>query len=102
MITGSLSDRLFLAQSEIIKEKANAGSCIFVGRCSDVVLENFDNAYHFYIYAAKDRIARIMEVERHAEDMAALKIIKKMDKRCRSYYQFYTERKWGSCSARIL
>ena len=41
-------------------------------------------------------MVEIMVKEGIAEDLAAEKIIRRMDKARRSYYQFYTDKKWGS------
>lgn len=101
--TGSLSERLFVTQSKIIREKAGSESCIFVGRCSDDVLREWDDCIHIYIYAPRiDRIKRIMEVEDISDSLAAEKILRKIDKQRRSYYQFYTDRKWGSTEGKDL
>ena len=42
------------------------------------------------------RIQRIMEVEDISDSSAAEKILRRTDKSRRSYYQFYTDKKWGS------
>lgn len=95
--SGSLSEKLFLMQSKIIREKADAGSAIFVGRCADEVLRNYDDVIRVFIFAPRnDRIKRIMEVEDISDVLAADKIVKRTDKARKSYYQFYTDRKWGS------
>ena len=46
-----LSDKLFAAQSEIIREYAAQGSCIFVGRCADFVLRNHPNVVKVFIHS---------------------------------------------------
>lgn len=95
--TASRSSRLFALQSNIIREAANEGSAIFVGRCANDILWEYPDVVRIFIYAPKlDRIQRIMVKEGIAEDLAAEKIIRRMDKARRSYYQFYTDKKWGS------
>lgn len=95
--SGSISERLFLMQSKIIQEKAKEGSAIFVGRCADEVLREYEDVIRIFIFAPRnDRIKRIMEVEDIADVLAADKIVKRTDKARKSYYQFYTDRKWGS------
>lgn len=99
----SPGDKVFDLQSKIIREKAEEGSAIFVGRCSDEILKRNDDVFHFYIFAPRlDRIKRIMEVEQIAESPAADKILKKVDKQRKSYYQFYTDKKWGSPEGKDL
>lgn len=95
--SGSISERLFLLQSKIIQEKAQEGSAIFVGRCADEILREYEDVIRIFIFAPRnDRIKRIMEVEDIADVLAADKIVKRTDKARKSYYQFYTDRKWGS------
>ena len=46
-----LSDRLFEAQSELIRRLAQRGPGIFVGRCADYVLGDYSNVIYTLIYA---------------------------------------------------
>ncbi|MDO4805222.1 MAG: cytidylate kinase-like family protein [Lachnospiraceae bacterium] len=95
--TASRSSRLFALQSRIIRDAANEGPAIFVGRCADDILWEFPDVVNIFIYAPKaDRVKRIMKKENITEDLAAEKIIRRMDKARRTYYQFYTDKKWGT------
>ena len=95
--SGAISEKLFILQSQIIKQEAEKGSAIFIGRCADDILRHFDDVINIFIYAPKPaRIQRIMEVEDISDFSAAEKIVRRIDKTRRSYYQFYTDRKWGS------
>lgn len=95
--TGAISERLYVLQSKIIKEKADKGSAIFVGRCANDVLRDYENVINLFIYAPRnDRIRRIMEAEQIEDSLAADKILRRTDKTRRSYYQFYTDKKWGT------
>ncbi len=90
-------DRLFLAQSTIITEIAEKNSpCIIVGRCADYVLRDHADVINIFIHAKNEfRIQRIMQSESltYADAKA---LVKKTDKTRRAYYQFYTDRKWGT------
>ncbi len=95
--SGSVSERLFIMQSNIIKQEADKGSAIFVGRCANDILRKYDDVLNFFIFAPKAaRISYIMEADDIADAAAAEKIIRRMDKARRNYYQFYTDMKWGS------
>ncbi len=92
----SLSDdRLFEIQSEIIREKADLGNCIFVGRCAAYILRHYDNCINVYIDCDNkiriEKIAKRMELD----EAAAKKLIAKTDKKRRVYYSYYTSREWG-------
>lgn len=46
-----MQEQIFEAQSKIIEDLAQKGSCIFVGRCSDYILRNHNNHFSIFIYA---------------------------------------------------
>lgn len=101
--TGSISDKLFILQSQIIREQADKGSAIFIGRCANEILREYDDVVSIFIYAPKKaRIQRIMEAEEIDNPTAAEKILRRMDKTRRTYYQFYTDKKWGSTESMDL
>ena len=93
---GTINDKLFWNQSSVIKDLAQKESCVIVGRCADYVLRDMDNVLNVFIQASMEaRINRIMD--RYLIDVPniAKKEIQREDKIRRSYYQFYTDRKWG-------
>lgn len=87
---------LFALQSHEIKRLAASESCIFVGRCADYVLRRADaRLLRVFVTAPLEhRINRKMQQENLTRDRA-LRLISKMDKRRRKYYDFYTGQKWG-------
>ena len=91
-----INDKLFILQSEVIKEYAKEGSCVIIGRCSDYVLRDEENVFRLFIYGdLEHRKARV--AERHPEIKSAqiIDIINKTDRRRASYYNFYTGNTWG-------
>jgi len=91
-----LNDKLFILQSEVIKEYAAAGSCVIIGRCSDYVLRNEKNVFRLFIYGDLDhRQARVKERHPELKESKIIDVISKTDKRRSSYYNFYTGNKWG-------
>lgn len=90
-----LNQKVFLAQYEAIQKIANEESCVIVGRCADYALHNQDNCLNVFIHADKD--ARIQEVCRRL-DLSVNKakdMIQKQDKQRASYYNYYSNKKWG-------
>ena len=91
-----LNDKLFLLQSEVIRDYAKEGSGVFIGRCADYVLRDEPNVFRLFIYGdldhRKDRVAK-----RHPELKSSqiVDAINKTDKRRSTYYNFYTGNKWG-------
>ena len=91
-----LNDKLFILQSETIKEYAKSGSCVIIGRCADYVLRDEKNVFRIFIYGDLDhRQARIMERHPEIKPTQIVDVINKTDKRRATYYNFYTGNKWG-------
>ena len=90
-----INQRIFLAQFDTIKNIAAKGPCVIVGRCADYVLKNEKNVINFFINGnTAEKKKRILE----RYDIANNKVedfIKKTDKRRASYYNYYTDMKWG-------
>jgi len=91
-----INDRLFMLQSDIIKDEANKESCIFVGRCADYILKDYDNLVRVYVYADLDKRAEKVAGENEIDINEAKNLIKKIDKKRANYYNYYTSQKWGS------
>ena len=91
-----LNDKLFILQSEVIKEYAKKGSCVIIGRCADYVLRDEPNILRLFIYGDLDhRQARVLERHPELKSSQVIDVINKTDKRRSSYYNFYTGNKWG-------
>ena len=91
-----LNDKLFLLQSEVIKEYAKRGSGVFIGRCADYVLRDEKNLFRIFVYGDIDhRITRVTERHPELKSTQIIDAINKTDKRRSSYYNFYTGNKWG-------
>ncbi|MFI3172113.1 MAG: cytidylate kinase-like family protein [Eubacteriales bacterium] len=90
-----LNHKVFLAQYNAIKKIADEESCILVGRCADYALENYSNCTKIFIHADMEskvhRIARIYDLT----DAKAKDMILKTDKSRASYYNYFTNKKWG-------
>ena len=94
-----LNDVLFEAQSEIIKEKAETEDCVIVGRCADYALEERDDVLSVFIHAdLEDRIKNVAKLN-ELTDNKAKDLIHKTDKRRASYYNYYTNKKWGDAES---
>ena len=91
-----LNDKLFILQSEVIKECAKEESCIIIGRCADYVLRNEENLFRIFIYGDLDhRQTRVAQRHPELKSSQIIDVINKTDKRRASYYNFYTGNKWG-------
>ncbi len=90
-----LNDRLFLIQSGIIRTIADQGPAVIVGRCSDYVLMDYTRCVNIFIFAdIETKIKRVMQRKNVSEKEAAqLALIS--DKRRATYYNYYSDRRWG-------
>ena len=91
-----INDKLFILQSEVIKNYAKEGSCIIIGRCSDYVLREEENVFRLFIYGdLEHRKERVQLRHPELKSSQIIDVINKTDKRRASYYNFYTGNKWG-------
>ena len=94
-----INHKVFLAQFDAIKKIADEGPYILVGRCADYALEEYDNVISLFIHAGLDarirRIARIYDLT----DAKAKDLIIKTDKKRASYYNYYSNKKWGAADS---
>lgn len=88
-------ESLFQFQSDAIKKVAEGGGCVFVGRCADYVLRDYQNVVNIFITAnMEDRIKMVQERDQCDEETAK-KIISHKESARASYYNYYTGKKWG-------
>lgn len=91
-----LNDKLFILQSEVIKEYAQKGSCVVIGRCADYVLRDDNDVFRLFIYGdLEHRQERVQQRHPEYKSSQIIDVINKTDKRRASYYNFYTGNKWG-------
>ncbi|MBS4981356.1 MAG: cytidylate kinase family protein [Lachnospiraceae bacterium] len=94
----SLSDKAFMHQASVIREIADKGGCIIVGRCADYVLKDYKNVLKVFVYADLDsRKERIEHIYKEADEKALSKI-EKTDKKRAFYYQYYTGQNFGEAA----
>lgn len=94
-----INHKIFLAQFDAIKKIANEGSCILVGRCADYALEGYPNLLSVFIHADLD--ARIKRIAKKYDltDAKAKDLIIKTNKKRASYYNYYTDKRWGDADS---
>ena len=88
-----MTDQIYIAQSNLIKQLAAKGPCVIIGRCSDVIVED---SVKIYIHASlQQRVERknAMGIGVPPEKME--EHVKATDKKRKKYYEYYTDQKWG-------
>ena len=95
-----LNDKLFVAQSKIIKELADKGDCILVGRCADYVLAETDHdVLSVFVYAPIDTKIEFAVNNLGVAREKAKDTLQKKDKQRKTYYDYYTNKKWGNIAS---
>ena len=94
-----MNHKIFLAQFDAIKKLASEGPCVMVGRCADYALEDNPELLSVFIHANMD--ARIRRIARDFDltDAKAKDMIRKTDKQRSSYYNYYTNKRWGDANS---
>lgn len=93
----TLDEQLFDVESQVIREIAQNGSAVIVGRCADYVLRDFEDKFDFFIYASQEyRLNQVKNSDYYETDgLAAETFLKKIDRQRAAYYQFFTGQTWG-------
>jgi len=91
-----VTDKLFLAQSEVIKDLAEQGSCVIIGRCADYVLRDEPSLVKIFIRGASEDRIRFAVENYDLSPQKASERLKKIDKSRTNYYKYYTNRQWGN------
>ena len=92
-------EKIYAAQSNVMKTLAQNSSCLIVGRSADYVLRNHPGLISIFIHSSiEDRILRIMNRRGINSAEKAREIAEKKDKLRASYYNFYTDKVWGDAA----
>ena len=90
-----INHKIFLAQFDTIKKLAEEESCVIVGRCADYALADDPYLVSVFITADdKDKIQSLKELYQ-IDDAKAKEVMVKTDKKRSSYYNYYSNKKWG-------
>ena len=93
---------IFAAQHEILHELAEKEDCVIVGRCADVILEEF-KPFNVFVYAdmmSKVQRCRLRAPEgEHFSDKELEKKIRQVDSGRAKYRRLFSPVKWGSREA---
>lgn len=87
-------DRLFIAETKIIKKIAKNESCVIVGRCADYILKDNKNTLKVFLYSDDDSKVKRAIKYYNLDKEKALKTINKINKERARHYKFYTNRDW--------
>lgn len=90
-----LREQINAYQMEFIREIANQGSCVIVGRCADFILRDREDCLNVFIHSGmENRICRVIE-EHRVPDGEAENHIKDRDRKRAAHYQYITGQVWA-------
>ena len=92
-------ESLFQFQSDAIRKAAAEGSCVFLGRCADYILRDFENVVDIFITASIDFRVDIISKVKELDADHARKLIEHVESRRAQYYNYYTGKKWGAAES---
>ena len=88
------NDKMFMIQSDTIRNVAQKGNAVFVGRCASYILKN--KAKKIFITAGlEDKIQRV-EKRYELSREKAKHLIQLADEKREKYYDYYTNTKWNA------
>ena len=96
--TMPLADQVYILQSNVIKELAEKGPCVILGRCGDYVLRDRQDVLRTFVFAPLEQRIAIAKARPDAKDMSDRlweTTLAKHDRARASYYNYYTENHWG-------
>ena len=92
----SIANRVQIAQIGVVKQIAEEGNCVIIGRGADYILRDRDDCLNVFVradmqYRAKRVIENYGETDVKIEDR-----LKDKDLRRRVFYRSFTMREWGA------
>ncbi len=91
----TMADQVFIAETNALKQVAQKGSCVIVGRCADYVLQDEFDVFSVFIHADLSWRAQRGIREYGLEPRRAEQSIRDKDRRRARHYEYYTDRTWG-------
>ncbi|MCR5267328.1 MAG: cytidylate kinase-like family protein [Lachnospiraceae bacterium] len=92
-----LSEKLFQAQSKVIKDLGEAGNCVIVGRNANSILKEYDHTLHVFLHAnIRWRVKRMLEKVEGTTEEKLFEQVESIDKRRRKYCSYYTNTEFGN------
>lgn len=91
----SVNQQAFFAQAKVIRELAEQGSCVIVGRCSDYVLGDNPDCLKVFVHADLPARSQRCIQEYGLSAQGLTERINQTDRGRANYYNYYTGHTWG-------
>ena len=90
-----LQDQVYFAQAKVIRELGEKGPCVIVGHCADSILDENHRVLKVFLYADAESRARRSKEEYKDEAKNHVDYVRRMDKKRKGHYDYFTHRTWG-------
>ena len=97
-----LNMQVVSAQFDAMRNIAEKGNCIFVGRCADYILRDHDDLVSVFILGDMDERLKCLERRQGLDETEARKKIKEVDKDRSSFYRYYSDQTWGDAQNYVM
>ncbi len=98
-VTGQQAIQLLSSQYKLLREFAEKGNCVIVGRCANVILEEF-NPFNIFVFAdMESKMERCRDrapQDENLKDSELKRKIKQIDAGRARQQRFMTDKKWGA------
>ena len=91
-----ISFTAYTAQSTVIRELAEKGSCVIIGRCSEYVLRDDPDCVKIFLRADKETRIEYTMNQFNLDRKAAEAKLGKIERGRANYYKTYTGENWGN------
>ena len=96
-------DRLYLEERGFIQRLAASESFVIIGRAANAILEGHPNTLRLFLYAPESfKLPRVREEYGLGSDEEARKLMKRIDRERRAYFEYYSDMIWGSSDGHDL
>lgn len=89
---------IFAEKCKMLKEFAQKGNCVIVGRAADIILQEF-NPFNIFVYADMDykikRCQTYAEADENLTPAELKKMIKKVDNERSKYHEMFAGKTWA-------
>lgn len=90
-------EALYEAQTNVIRQICQEGSCVIVGRTADYIMRDHPGLVSIFIHAPREWRAQHLIKSGEADSLQdAITKIKNADNNREGYYNYFTGRKWGT------
>lgn len=89
-----VSDKVYIMETQIIKELAAQGPCVIVGRCANYILRDNPNHFSAFIYAPKAFRLKYAQTAYNVPEREIESLLPRVDSRREKFYNINTGGNW--------